>query len=103
MKIRPLGIMLLLSVCISSSFLDQSLAIIPEDIEQKAELLERQGEYETARAFLKNEYLKTGRIDILLSRSYLTLPRNLRFAAVYMGVIVDMRDYMWGQNNQLAL
>jgi len=66
MKIGPLGIMLLISVCISSSFLDQSLAIMPEDIEQKADLLERQGEYETARAFLRNEYLKTGNINILL-------------------------------------
>ena len=66
MKSGFLGIMLLLSVCISSSFLDQSLASMPEDIAQKAELLERQGEYETARAVQKNEYLKTGNVDILL-------------------------------------
>ena len=66
MKRKCLPIMLLISVCVSIVSLDQAMAIMPDDIEQKADLLERQGEYEPARAFLRNEYLKTGNMSILL-------------------------------------
>ena len=66
MKEKCLAIMLLVSVCVSIVSLDQALATMPEDIEQKVDLLESQGEYETARTFLKNEYLKTCEMDILI-------------------------------------
>lgn len=66
MKIKCLAIMLLISVCLLNIFLDQAQAIMPEEIEQKVDLLERQGEYRSARAFLRNEYLKTGNMDIFL-------------------------------------
>lgn len=66
MKRKYWAVILLISVCISVVSLDQAMAIMPEDIEQKVNFLERQGEYETARAFLRNEYLKTGNMDIFL-------------------------------------
>jgi hypothetical protein len=66
MKRKVLIIMLFISVCVSTAFPDQPLAVMPEDVEQKVDLLERRGEYKSARVFLRNEYLKTGNVDILL-------------------------------------
>ena len=88
MKRKCLPIMLLISVCVSIVSLDQAMAIMPDDIDQKADLLERQGEYQSARAFLRNEYLKTGNMSILLK---------------WIEMDKEVFDRLRGNNNHFAI
>lgn len=44
----------------------QALATMPEDVAQKVDLLEKKGEFNSARKVLINEYLSTGNRDIFL-------------------------------------
>jgi hypothetical protein len=96
MKSGPLLFVCVLITLINSS--NQALANLPVDIEKKVELLERRGEYETARAFLRDEYLKTGNMNIFLKWTELdeqifdTLRRNQNHFAIQQWNAYKHRD-----------